>query len=153
MGNGVARTLKIRNKLGLHARAAVKFVQLASKFKCEIKVAKDDQEANGKSIMGLLTLVAAFGMEIVVSASAGIASAGSDRNGIGSRPSACAASATSPASGVRMKRQISVTIVTVNTAGAKNTPRNSPDARVRVFNASANASAIAVSGGTITSTR
>jgi phosphotransferase system HPr (HPr) family protein len=69
VGTPVARTLKIRNKLGLHARAAVKFVQLASKYKCEIKVAKDDQEANGKSIMGLLTLVAAFGMEIVVSAS------------------------------------------------------------------------------------
>jgi phosphocarrier protein HPr len=62
------RKLKIRNKLGLHARAAVKFVQLASKYKSEIKVAKDDQEANGKSIMGLLTLVAAFGMEIQVKA-------------------------------------------------------------------------------------
>ena len=68
--NGASeRKLKIRNKLGLHARAAVKFVQLASKYKSEIKVAKDDQEANGKSIMGLLTLVAAFGMEIEVKAS------------------------------------------------------------------------------------
>jgi phosphocarrier protein HPr len=62
------RRMRIRNKLGLHARAAVKFVQLASKFKAEIKVAKDGQEANGKSIMGLLTLVAAFGMEIEVKA-------------------------------------------------------------------------------------
>jgi len=58
------RTLRIRNKLGLHARAAVKFVQLAGQFQSEIKVCKDGQEANGKSIMGLLTLVAAFGMEI-----------------------------------------------------------------------------------------
>lgn len=58
------RTLKIRNKLGLHARAAVKFVQLAGQFKSEITVRKDGQDANGKSIMGLLTLVAAFGMEI-----------------------------------------------------------------------------------------
>jgi phosphotransferase system HPr (HPr) family protein len=64
----VDRKLKIRNKLGLHARAAVKFVQLAQKFKSEIKVIKDDQEANGKSIMGLLTLVAALGMEIQVNA-------------------------------------------------------------------------------------
>lgn len=56
--------LKIRNKLGMHARAAVKFVQLASKWKSEIVVAKDGQEANGKSIMGLLTLVAAFGTSI-----------------------------------------------------------------------------------------
>src|SRR3954453_10407346 len=68
-GNGASgRELKIRNKLGLHARAAVKFVQLASRYKSEIKVIKDDQEANGKSIMGLLTLVAAFGMEIDVRA-------------------------------------------------------------------------------------
>ena len=44
------RTLKIRNKLGLHARAAVKFVQLAGKFKSEITVRKDGQDANGKSI-------------------------------------------------------------------------------------------------------
>lgn len=62
--NEVRRTLRIRNKLGLHARAAVKFVQLAGQFQAEIKVCKDGQEANGKSIMGLLTLVAAFGMDI-----------------------------------------------------------------------------------------
>jgi phosphocarrier protein len=60
------RTAKIRNRLGLHARAAVKFVQLASKFKSEIKVIKDTTDVNGKSIMGLLTLVAAFGMEILI---------------------------------------------------------------------------------------
>lgn len=62
----VRRTLRIRNKLGLHARAAVKFVQLAGRFKSEVKVEKDGQVVNGKSIMGLLTLVAAFGMEITV---------------------------------------------------------------------------------------
>jgi phosphocarrier protein len=60
------RTAKIRNRLGLHARAAVKFVQLASKYQSEIKVIKDSTDVNGKSIMGLLTLVAAFGMEIVI---------------------------------------------------------------------------------------
>ena len=60
------RTAKIRNRLGLHARAAVKFVQLASKYKSEIKVIKDGTDVNGKSIMGLLTLVAAWGMEIVI---------------------------------------------------------------------------------------
>jgi phosphocarrier protein len=64
----VQRRLKIRNKLGLHARAAVKFVQLAGQFKSDITVGKDGQEANGKSIMGLLTLVAACGMEIDVTA-------------------------------------------------------------------------------------
>lgn len=45
----------------MHARAAVKFVQTANKYRCEVKVIKDGTEANGKSIMGLLTLVAAHG--------------------------------------------------------------------------------------------
>lgn len=62
----VRRALTIRNRLGLHARAAVKFVQLASRYRSEVKVVKDGQEVNGKSIMGLLTLVAAFGMQIEV---------------------------------------------------------------------------------------
>ncbi len=66
MAEEVRRTLKIRNKLGLHARAAVKFVQTAGKFKSEVRVGKDGQETNGKSIMGLLTLVAAHGMTIDV---------------------------------------------------------------------------------------
>lgn len=62
------RVLKIRNKLGMHARAAVKFVQLAGRFESEVFVEKDGDQVNGKSIMGLLTLVAALGMEIKVSA-------------------------------------------------------------------------------------
>ena len=61
-----ARTVTILNKLGMHARAAVKFVQTANRFRCEVKVVKDDQEANGKSIMGLLTLVAAHGVTMAV---------------------------------------------------------------------------------------
>jgi phosphocarrier protein len=60
------RGVQIRNKLGMHARAAVKFVQTANTFKSEVKVVKDDQEANGKSIMGLLTLVAAHGVTMKV---------------------------------------------------------------------------------------
>ena len=64
----IRRTLRIRNKLGLHARAAVKFVQLAAQFQSEITVGRSGQEANGKSIMGLLTLVAAWGVEIEVGA-------------------------------------------------------------------------------------
>ena len=55
------RDVRIRNKLGMHARAAVKFVQMANKFRSEVRVLKDGTEANGKSIMGLLTLVAALG--------------------------------------------------------------------------------------------
>ncbi len=63
-----AADVTIRNRLGMHARAAVKFVQLANKFRADVRVFKDGQEANGKSIMGLLTLVAAHGttMRIVV---------------------------------------------------------------------------------------
>jgi phosphocarrier protein HPr len=60
------RAVKIRNRLGMHARAAVKFVQLANKFGADVLVKKDDNEANGKSIMGLLTLVAAHGTSMTV---------------------------------------------------------------------------------------
>jgi len=60
------REVQVRNRLGMHARAAVKFVQTANTFKSEVKVVKDDQEANGKSIMGLLTLVAAHGVTMTV---------------------------------------------------------------------------------------
>ena len=59
---------KIRNRAGMHARAAVKFVQLAAHFKSEIHVMKDGSSVNGKSIMGLLTLVAALGFSIVIEA-------------------------------------------------------------------------------------
>jgi phosphocarrier protein len=52
----------------MHARAAVKFVQLAAHFKSEIRVIKDGASVNGKSIMGLLTLVAALGYSIVIEA-------------------------------------------------------------------------------------
>jgi phosphocarrier protein len=59
---------KIRNRAGMHARAAVKFVQLAAHFKSEIRVVKDGASVNGKSIMGLLTLVAAWGLHITIEA-------------------------------------------------------------------------------------
>jgi phosphocarrier protein HPr len=68
-GLNVARMeRKIRNRAGMHARAAVKFVQLAAHFKSEIRVVKDGTSVNGKSIMGLLTLVAAHGLAIVIEA-------------------------------------------------------------------------------------
>jgi phosphocarrier protein len=60
------REVRIRNKLGMHARAAVKFVQMANQYRCEVKVVKDGNEANGKSIMGLLTLVAAVGSAMTI---------------------------------------------------------------------------------------
>jgi phosphocarrier protein HPr len=59
---------KIRNRAGMHARAAVKFVQLASHFQSDIRVVRGGTSVNGKSIMGLLTLVAALGFSIVIEA-------------------------------------------------------------------------------------
>jgi phosphocarrier protein HPr len=68
MGDAAERTLVIQNELGMHARAATKFVQLAAKFPCEVTVVKDGHEVNGKSIMGVLMLVASKGSEITVKA-------------------------------------------------------------------------------------
>ena len=59
---------EIVNELGMHARAATKFVQTANRFKSEIAVEKDGQTVNGKSIMGVLMLVASKGSQIKVSA-------------------------------------------------------------------------------------
>jgi phosphocarrier protein HPr len=59
---------EIVNELGLHARAATKFVQTANKFKSDIDVEKDGQNVNGKSIMGVLMLVASKGTSIHVRA-------------------------------------------------------------------------------------
>lgn len=59
-------SVKIQNKLGLHTRAATLLVQLASSFPCEVFLEKDGQEVNGKSIMGLLMLVASKGSLITV---------------------------------------------------------------------------------------
>jgi len=60
--------LTIPNEEGLHARPAAKFVKLANQFASEIWVEKDDEEINGKSIMGLMMLAAAQGSIIKVSA-------------------------------------------------------------------------------------
>jgi len=64
----VEKTLTIQNELGLHARAATKLVQLASKYPCEITVTKDGHEVNGKSIMGVLMLVASKGTNVTLRA-------------------------------------------------------------------------------------
>jgi phosphocarrier protein HPr len=63
----VSRQAEILNKLGLHARPCSKFVKLASTFKCEVWVAKDDQTVNGKSIMGLMMLAAGQGSKLTIS--------------------------------------------------------------------------------------
>jgi phosphocarrier protein len=58
----------IVNQLGLHARAATKLVQLASKFPCEIEITRDEQCANGKSVMGVLLLCGSKGTVLEVRA-------------------------------------------------------------------------------------
>jgi phosphocarrier protein HPr len=57
----VERKIVIKNKLGLHARAAVKFVNLANRFGSSVKIIKDETEIDGKSILGILTLAATQG--------------------------------------------------------------------------------------------
>jgi phosphocarrier protein len=66
------KTITIVNKLGLHARAAAKFVQTAAKFDCEINITHNGKKVNGKSIMGIMMLAASKGSTIE------IATAGSD---------------------------------------------------------------------------
>jgi phosphocarrier protein HPr len=68
MADVAEKTLKIQNELGLHARAATKLVQLASKFPCELTITKDGHEVNGKSIMGVLMLVASKGTTVTLRA-------------------------------------------------------------------------------------
>ena len=59
-----SRTVTIVNKLGLHARAAAKFVTAASGFGAEIKLRRGTREVNGKSIMGVMMLAASKGTEL-----------------------------------------------------------------------------------------
>jgi len=65
----VARgSFTVRNRLGLHARAAAKLVAIASRFPCEVQVGRDGQEANAKSVMGVLLLCGAQGTSLDVEA-------------------------------------------------------------------------------------
>ncbi len=68
------RTVTVINKLGLHARAAAKFVTLASSFSSDVKLARNGQVVNGKSIMGVMMLAASKGSDIQLIAD------GSDEN-------------------------------------------------------------------------
>jgi phosphocarrier protein HPr len=63
-----SRTVPVVNQLGMHARAAAKFVHMAARFQAHVTVARDTREMDGKSIMGLLLLAAARGTTITISA-------------------------------------------------------------------------------------
>jgi phosphocarrier protein HPr len=60
----VEKDISIVNRLGLHARPAAMFVRIASRYRCEVWVAKEGEEVNGKSIMGLMMLAAGQGSKL-----------------------------------------------------------------------------------------
>jgi phosphocarrier protein HPr len=64
----ISRDIEIKNKLGLHARAAAKLVHTAARFKSDIKVRKGEEEVDGKSILGILLLAAGRGSVITIRA-------------------------------------------------------------------------------------
>jgi phosphocarrier protein HPr len=66
MGGMESQTFTIRNRLGLHARAAALLVKIANGFNANIMIEKDGVEVNGKSIMGILMLAASRGTKITV---------------------------------------------------------------------------------------
>jgi phosphocarrier protein HPr len=63
-----SQTVTVVNQLGMHARAAAKFVHLAGRFDSHVRVSRDRREMDGKSIMGILLLAAARGSTITISA-------------------------------------------------------------------------------------
>ena len=63
-----SRTVTVVNRLGIHARAAARFVHLAARFQAHVRVARESREMDGKSIMGILLLAAACGSAITISA-------------------------------------------------------------------------------------
>ena len=63
-----SRQVRVVNVLGLHARAAARFVKLASQFQSQIKVTRGERTMDGKSILGLLLLSAARGTDLGISA-------------------------------------------------------------------------------------
>ena len=63
-----SQEVTVVNQLGMHARAAAKFVHLATRYEARVKVSRDRREMDGKSIMGILLLAAARGSTITISA-------------------------------------------------------------------------------------
>lgn len=60
------RTVKVKNRAGIHARPSALLVQATKDFKCSVYLEKDDGRINAKSIMGVITLGAAYGSEIKI---------------------------------------------------------------------------------------
>lgn len=66
MAEALIESIEVVNKLGLHARAAAKFVKIATEFKSEITLSRGEETVNGKSIMGILMLAAEKGSAITL---------------------------------------------------------------------------------------
>lgn len=64
----ISHDIVIKNKLGMHARAAAKFVKLAATFKSKIELERKKQRVNGKSIMGVMMLAASQGTQVTIHA-------------------------------------------------------------------------------------
>ena len=62
--NALTKELVVQNKMGIHARPAAMVVRITNKFKAEVFVEKDDEQVNGKSIMGLMMLAAGKGSKV-----------------------------------------------------------------------------------------
>ena len=62
----ISREIEITNKLGLHARAAAKFVTKAGQYSSSVQLARNDQKVNGKSIMGVMMLAASQGTTLTL---------------------------------------------------------------------------------------
>ena len=64
--HSLTKELVVLNKMGIHARPAAMVVRITNKFKSEVLVEKDDEQVNGKSIMGLMMLAAGIGSEVKI---------------------------------------------------------------------------------------
>ena len=62
----IERVVKIKNKAGLHTRPAATIVKLAARYKCEFFISRDGMNINGKSIIGVMTLAAEEGAELIL---------------------------------------------------------------------------------------
>jgi phosphocarrier protein HPr len=74
----IQTTIKVSNKLGLHARASAKLTKLAGSFPCEVWLARGERKVNAKSIMGVMMLAAGIGSEVVLETSGEQEQAASD---------------------------------------------------------------------------
>jgi phosphocarrier protein len=71
----LVRELVVQNKMGIHARPAAMIVRITNKFKSDVMVEKDEEQVNGKSIMGLMMLAAGKGSKVKILATGAAAAA------------------------------------------------------------------------------